>query len=124
MTLEETIESLFRRVAETTLRDVLREDIRQIVRQELQQLLAVANQPSHTDEYVSAKRAAELLGVSEQSVRRWIGSGELSVHRAGRLLRLRLQDVRDYLARSKQSDGLDIDARARAILAGANRRAR
>jgi excisionase family DNA binding protein len=119
MSLDEVIESIFRRVTETTLRTVLREEIRQIVREELQTKAPTEQSgPPGREEFVTTKRAAQLVSVSEQSVRRWIASGELAAYRAGRLVRVRLDEVERYLARRVEGDGDDVEARARAILAG------
>ncbi len=41
---------------------------------------------------------AECLGVSERTVRRWIDSGAVAVHRLGRLTRISDADLEAFLA--------------------------
>jgi excisionase family DNA binding protein len=64
--------------------------------------------PSHTAtrrERVSIAAAAEHLGVSERSIRRWIAEGLLPAYRVGpTLIRLDLDDV-DKLARRIPTGG-------------------
>jgi excisionase family DNA binding protein len=48
--------------------------------------------------FVSVREIAEQLGVCSKTVRRWIGSGELHVHRFGRRLRIADEDLVAFIA--------------------------
>jgi excisionase family DNA binding protein len=48
--------------------------------------------------FVSVSAVAEQLGVCTKTVRRWIGSGELHVHRFGRRLRIADEDLAAFVA--------------------------
>ena len=48
--------------------------------------------------FLSASAVAQQLGVSTKSVRRWIESGELHVHRFGRRLRIADEDLAAFIA--------------------------
>ena len=48
--------------------------------------------------YHAIKSVAEALEVSSRTVRRWIESGDLVVHRVGRIVRIAEDDLRAFLA--------------------------
>lgn len=112
----------------STLDEALRAAVREAVREELLALQAVqppapAAPPTHTPsaasrEYVSTAEAAQIAGVRPATVRAWIRQGHLRGLRAGRLVRVRLDELRAYLARATNDrEGvIDLDARARDIL--------
>jgi excisionase family DNA binding protein len=69
--------------------------------------------------YLTAEQAADIAGVSPATVRAWARRGTLQGHRAGRLLRVRLDQLEEYLSRDRDDAGdesLD-DARIKKILA-------
>ena len=45
----------------------------------------------------SVEEVADLLGVSERTVRRWIDKKEVRVHRLGGLIRISEPDLADFL---------------------------
>lgn len=118
--------------APRSFEDLLREIVRLALRDELTALLRAelpaavravvgtgkaAQAPADT-EYVSASRAAEIAGVRPAAIRSWVDSGELRGHHAGRLLRIRLDDLHAYLARQRERANapVDLDHRARELL--------
>jgi excisionase family DNA binding protein len=49
------------------------------------------------DQYLSTRQAAELAGVAQGTIRRWIRAGRLRAAGAGRLVRVRRADVEALL---------------------------
>lgn len=80
---------------ELALEAGLRELIAGIVREEVAKALAKTTAP---DEYLSTRGAAELAGVADGTIRRWIREGRLTGHRAGRVVRIKRADVERLLA--------------------------
>jgi excisionase family DNA binding protein len=104
----------------TTVRDAVTDGLRPALDElrALRQQLATASQPSSADDvYVSCARAAEIVSVSACTIRRWVSSGKLHAHRAGRRVRIRLADLRAFLARTPEPVVDDPDALAARILA-------
>lgn len=92
-----------------TLDDAIRETVQKAVADEMADLRRAidalkvsiqANAPTAAAplEYASAEEAAAIAGVQPQTVRRWIGRGLLRGHHAGRLLRVRVDELRTFLA--------------------------
>jgi excisionase family DNA binding protein len=52
------------------------------------------------EEYLSTQRAAVIAGVAAVTIRRWVERGQLREHRAGRLLRIRKDELLALLERS------------------------
>jgi excisionase family DNA binding protein len=104
----------------TFLRDLLVDVVSEALRQVLvPQLAPPAAAPSpQAEEYLSTAQAAAIAGVQAATVRRWMKRGLLPRHRAGRLERVRRDELHAYLARvSTPTDGgIDVDAKADAIL--------
>jgi excisionase family DNA binding protein len=77
--------------------------------------------------YLNPSEAARMAGVQVQTIQRWVRAGRLRGHSAGRVLRIRLDDLQAFLARGPSSgervSDADLDARAAAIL-GRNKRTR
>lgn len=53
--------------------------------------------PTPTGKLIERQAAADLLGVSPRTVDRWIASGALRAHRLGRLVRIALRDLEDFV---------------------------
>jgi excisionase family DNA binding protein len=51
--------------------------------------------------FASVKDVAAILGVSQMSVRRTIEAGDLLAYRFGRCIRIRLDDLADYMRRAE-----------------------
>lgn len=47
--------------------------------------------------YIAVKRAADILGVHEKTVRRMIKRDELKAYRIGRMLRVQEDDLKAYM---------------------------
>ena len=114
---------------DAAIRDVVREENREI-RDMLQALLDMLRQehaPAAKDSprYLSAEAAAQLAGVKAQTIQRWVRRGELRGYFAGRVLRIRLDELERYLARTPQASAgttdADLDDLALAILRGKKR---
>ena len=63
---------------------------------------ALAQRPS--DELISVKDAAKLLGVAESTVRLWVEEGLLKRYGSARVLRLRRVEVLNVQPRSRASE--------------------
>jgi excisionase family DNA binding protein len=48
--------------------------------------------------FLSVADVADHLGVSDKTIRRWIGGGELHAHRLGRQIRINSDDLTAFLA--------------------------
>jgi excisionase family DNA binding protein len=115
---------------EDTLRQLIRDEVRLVVRDEIQAALAAQEQHPRTSaendnrSYVSVAAAARLAAVNERTIRRWIGNGDLTGYRAGRVLRVCPRELESYLARSPRecATRTEIRQRARSILATHGRR--
>jgi excisionase family DNA binding protein len=55
---------------------------------------------------LSIEDTAELLQVSERSIRRWISAGELPEHRLGRQWRISRSDLEEHLRRRRNGGDL------------------
>lgn len=71
--------------------------------------------------YLSAEQAADIAGVTPETVRKWTRLGDLRAHRAGRLLRVRLDELEAYLTRAEpesdeHGDEREDEARLQQIL--------
>ena len=53
------------------------------------------------NEVVNAREAAEILGIAERTIRRWIAAGLLPATKEGRSYGLRLHDARELRQRSR-----------------------
>ena len=122
MSLDGAIRDFIRAVVEE-LRPVVLEDLRRLLREERPgQMPAPIDGGAVQEIFVSAARAAEVAGVQPAAVRRWISHGDLPSHRAGRLIRVRLDDLRAFLSRPSDrrddAEVVDLDRRAQNILRG------
>jgi excisionase family DNA binding protein len=97
--------------------DRIKTDLREVVREELSVLLR--GDAPKTDKFMTAEEAAEVAAVDPATVRRWVNRGELPGHYAGRLLRVRLDELRAYLSRDRSTgEPVDVDRRVAEILGG------
>jgi excisionase family DNA binding protein len=51
--------------------------------------------------FYTIAQVAELLAISERSVRRWVATGELTAHKFGRGVRISETELRTFLALHK-----------------------
>ena len=63
-----------------------------------------AGQVESTGRLFTIRDIAEFVGVSLMTVRRWIDSGELKIHRLGRLVRISQRDLDRFLASRRESN--------------------
>jgi excisionase family DNA binding protein len=90
------------------VRDAITREMRQTVKPTSQSTLVTSA------EYVSADRAAEIAGVRSATVRQWVSGGKLPGHRAGRLLRIRTDDLHRFLSGGRDTTTVvDIETRRR-----------
>ncbi len=54
----------------------------------------------------SIREAADFFGVSEETVRRWIDSGQLDAHQLGRQWRIAPEDIERFLATRRKTNRL------------------
>ena len=100
------------------VRAVVRDEMRRVFREELrlaiQELQSGAATPK---EFLSVQEAAELVDVSETTVREWLAAG-LRQYKQGRVLRLRRCELLAFLAvQCPQSEAeADVEQNAVAIL--------
>jgi excisionase family DNA binding protein len=106
---------------EEALRTMLRDIVREVVRDELADL---KNQSTDTTteglRYVTAREAAEIATVNEETIRVWARQGLLQAHWAGRKLRIERGDLEEFMRRGlpTRSEDLDADEIARRLLGG------
>jgi excisionase family DNA binding protein len=58
--------------------------------------------PTRIPRLLSVKQAADIVGVSTKTIRRWIDAKELPCHRLGRQIRVTEDDFAAFLAKRKQ----------------------
>lgn len=75
--------------------ETVRAFVREVVREELAGRAATSDD---RDRYLATAAAAELAGVAEGTIRRWVREGRVPGHRAGRVLRVRSSDVHRLLS--------------------------
>lgn len=95
--------------------EVLREIVREVVRDEVRAALDEMRVPARNsgDSYLSVAKAAAFADVAPGTLRRWIRSGRLPVHRAGRVYRIGRGELETFLATGRSAD---VVAKARAIV--------
>jgi excisionase family DNA binding protein len=100
--------------------DAIRAAVHEAITDEVRQAIkpaAPAMAIAIAPEYLSAERAAEVAGVRAATIREWISRGRLPGHRAGRLLRVRMDELQRFLAGVRAGVAVvDIEARKRRAL--------
>ena len=103
-----------------TVDEAIRAAVRDAITRELRNppsTSAIAVAPAVDSEYVSAARAAEIAGVRPATIREWVSRGRLPSHRAGRLVRIKIDDLHRFLAGGReQANVVDIEKRRRRAL--------
>lgn len=51
---------------------------------------------------LTVKEAAEILSLSERTIQRYLKSGELACVRLGRLVRIEVKDLEEFVEKKKQ----------------------
>jgi len=58
--------------------------------------------PTRISRLLTVKQAADIVGVSPRTIRRWIDAKELPFHRLGRQIRIAEDDLAAFLAKNRQ----------------------
>jgi excisionase family DNA binding protein len=111
------------------LQDVVRVEVRVIVREELAAALhaplpsAVASTAPSQPSYLSPQQAAEVAGVSEKTLRRWLQRGDLPRCSLGRLVRIERSDLERFLSGGGSStpSKVTVDDVVTGVLSGSRR---
>jgi|SRR5215472_14443661 len=94
---------------------LFRDEMRRVFRDELR--LAIQDLQASTPtpkEFLSVQEAAELLDVSETTVREWMAAG-LRHYQQGRVVRLRRSDLMAFLAVYDRKKKLEVDVEEHAV---------
>jgi excisionase family DNA binding protein len=109
---------------EALLRSIVSDEVRRVLQDELPALLKRSTTSARAQDgaevYHSVGDAAVIAGVRPETLRTWISAGKLPEHRAGRLLRIRRDELEALMARTAKHSmaEVDLETRARDILAG------
>jgi excisionase family DNA binding protein len=106
------------------LRCIVREELRPLREQLAALTSTVERRSDNRGEFLSVKGAATIASVSSGTVRGWISSGRLQAHRAGRLLRVRRDDLIRLLSAPPSAPTERATAAEQAIRILAGRKAR
>lgn len=112
MTLDETLRSLISEV----VREIVREELRAAFREHTNASAPAALPQIQQIRYLTPKQAGEIAGVRAETVYKWISSEGLPSYRAGRLLRVREDELHAFMRRDA-TEPVDIDAQVDRILA-------
>lgn len=103
----------------TLVDDSLRRLLREVLRAELEKLLTVLGghksaklqfeSRSPTLDYLTPIEAASIVQVRASTVRAWVARGELPGHYAGRHLRIRRNELIEYMRRDKTASMVQCD---------------
>lgn len=97
------------------IREVVREEVRQALRE---QAPKVPEQNAATNEYLTVREAGLRARVDEATIRTWMRRGVLGTYRAGRVYRVKADELDRYLGRqAAPAPTADLRQRARAFLA-------
>jgi excisionase family DNA binding protein len=102
--MNETVVSL-----DDALRRLLREVVREVVREELRVRADPGPPMPGESGFVSVRKAAAMAGVNASSIRSWIAKGWIPGYRAGRLTRVRIPDLLQFMASGPPRDGKKIE---------------
>lgn len=103
---------------EHSLRSLIRDEVRAVVREELAKL--ELGRPT-TQEYLSPESAATLTETSVSTIRGWLREGRLRTYHAGRLVRVRRDELEALLSSTRSAAGNDIAPAAANIIARGRR---
>lgn len=101
---------------DAAMRDLVREAVRDVVREEIVPLMARGrDRLDPQPRFLTVQQAANIAAVKPDTVRHWIKGGRLPEHRAGRHLRVRLDQLEAFMATDRGVDSLtdsELDKRA------------
>lgn len=103
----------------TAFQEVIREVVREVFRQELPLLIKDAAAGRGSMQYLAAGEAAKVADVAADTIRTWVRKGMLKGYYAGRVLRVRRDELEAFLARKGGQAAVSdaaIDMRAASLL--------
>lgn len=103
---------------ENALRSLIRDEVRAVVREELAKL--ELGRPV-AQEFLSPETAATLTETSASTIRSWLREGRLRTYHAGRLVRVRRDELEALLSSAGSSAGNDTAPTAATIIARGRR---
>ncbi len=111
------------------LRGAIRAELNTLFEEKIRPLLEAPSPktaPARIDAplYVSPAEAAKMVGVTAGTVQAWVRTKQLRGYKAGRLLRIKVEDLHEFMNRSVAGEVIDLDAAARRIMLGRMRRPR
>jgi excisionase family DNA binding protein len=72
--------------------------------------------------YVSTTDAAKIVGVTVGTIQAWVRQDRLRGYRAGRLLRIKVEDLHAFMTRAPAGEVVDLEAVAQRIMLAGGRR--
>jgi excisionase family DNA binding protein len=97
---------------------IAREVGRTIAKEICETVLRNRNENRELTRYLSPSEAAKVLNVAEKTIRALIRNGELKSYRVGRLLRIRSEDLEQYVTREKAVSQCEVDRICDDVLSG------
>lgn len=97
-------------VFDEAMRELVRNAVRSEIRELPEQLKALVSElqksgsTSDLPVYLTAEEVADLAKVRPQTVRSWVNNKVLPGHYAGRKLRIRLDELQDFMQRERSTD--------------------
>jgi excisionase family DNA binding protein len=117
LSIDELLRRLVREVVADEIRRALRDELPPQLQHAVEDVLARRHGPARA-EFISPRRAAEILGLAPRTIWRLVASGSLPASRIGRRYRIRVEELDRFAARVMTTpDAMDLDADAKDILA-------
>jgi excisionase family DNA binding protein len=106
------------------LRAAIRDELNALFEEKIKPLLERHGPPTPAEVpvFISTADAARRIGVTVATVQSWVRENRLRGHRAGRLLRIKVDDIHEFMNRATPPEDVDIDAVARRIMSRRRRR--
>ena len=98
------------------IRRILREELKAVLRYErpARKEREVPAASKERPEYLKVDEAAEIAAVRPSTVRGWVDRRLLPGHHAGRLVRIRADELHAFLSRAREPRDVDVDIDERA----------
>jgi excisionase family DNA binding protein len=106
------------------MRAAIRDELNALFEEKIKPLLESHRPPAPVEVpvYISTADAARRIGVTVATVQSWVRENRLRGHRAGRLLRIKVEDLHEFMNRATPPEDVDLDAVGRRILLRRRRR--